>query len=229
MPCPQKAAVRSPGERFSQVRIHPEHYLAKQLRSLLSVGIWGYAVRIALRSMPFNRMNVLFAILSISYISAIFLFADSPAVSAVAVYNPFSLLHIPLYAILTLLIILSLLPFKLFHLFQHNVLLDDPNALNEINDPIVPNDPHALSVSITLNGPNAPNAINAINSKNRLLIAGLVSFIVAGADEYYQSFIATREASITDVLLDAVGIALAIWLALQFIKWHKISLKRWIG
>jgi hypothetical protein len=192
--------------------------------------IWrnSYAVRIALSTMPFNRINVLFAILSISYISAIFLFADSPAVSAVAAYNPFSLLHIPLYALLTLLIILSLLPFKLSHSFRHKVLLDDPNALKEINDPNVPKGPNALSVPITLNGPNTPNAINAFNSKNRLLIAGLVSLIVAGADEYHQSFIATREASITDVLLDAVGIALVLWLALRFIKWHKEILKRWI-
>jgi hypothetical protein len=176
----------------------------------LSVGIWGYAVRIVLSVMSFNRTNLVFAVLSIAYINAIFLFADSPAVSAVAVYNPFSLLHIPLYGVLTLLIVLSIFPLRWFHLFRYKGL-GDSGDLNDLNGP---------------NALNTPDAINAINSKNRLLIAALVSFIVASADEYHQSFIATREASITDVLLDAVGIALAVWLALAFIKWHKSILKR---
>src|SRR4030042_4954086 len=53
-----------------------------------------------------------FAALSVAYISAIFLFADSPIPSGLATYNPYSLLHIPLYGILTGLMVLSLLPFK---------------------------------------------------------------------------------------------------------------------
>ena len=52
-------------------------------------------------------MNILFSILSAAYIAGIFLFADSPMVSDVAPVNPYSLLHIPLYGILTILLILS--------------------------------------------------------------------------------------------------------------------------
>jgi hypothetical protein len=52
-------------------------------------------------------MNPLFSILSLSYIAAIFLLADSPVVSDIAAFNPYSLLHIPLYGILTLLLIFS--------------------------------------------------------------------------------------------------------------------------
>ncbi len=53
-------------------------------------------------------MNSVYAILSAGYIWAIFLLADSGAVSRLGKFNPFSLLHIPLYGILTLLILLSL-------------------------------------------------------------------------------------------------------------------------
>ena len=172
-------------------------------------------MRFARCAAPFNRTNLLFAILSVGYIAAIFLFADSPAVSAVAVYNPFSLLHIPLYAVLTLLNILSILPFK-FSDFFRQIGAHDANHLNDVN---------AIDA---MNAANEKNTINPMNPMNRLMIAGLVSFIVAVADEYHQSFIPTREASITDILLDAVGIAFAVLVALRFIKWHKGSLKRWI-
>lgn len=52
-------------------------------------------------------MNIFFSVLSAFYITGIFLLADSPMVSDVAPFNPYSLLHIPLYGILTLLLILS--------------------------------------------------------------------------------------------------------------------------
>jgi VanZ family protein len=52
-------------------------------------------------------MNVFFSVLSAAYITGIFLFADSPMVSDVAPFNPYSLLHIPLYGVLTVLLILS--------------------------------------------------------------------------------------------------------------------------
>ena len=52
-------------------------------------------------------MNPFFSILSLAYIAGIFLLADSPVVSDVAPFNPYSLLHIPLYGILTILLILS--------------------------------------------------------------------------------------------------------------------------
>jgi VanZ family protein len=57
-------------------------------------------------------MNILFLILSAAYIAGIFLLADSPMVSDVSAFNPYSILHIPLYGILTLLLILSFPPSK---------------------------------------------------------------------------------------------------------------------
>ena len=53
-------------------------------------------------------MNPFYALLSAAYIFAIFFLADSGAVSQIGEFNPYSLLHIPLYGILTLLILLSL-------------------------------------------------------------------------------------------------------------------------
>ena len=143
-------------------------------------------------------MNLFFAILSrvALHISSSFFFADSPAVSAVAPYNPFSLLHIPLYAILTLLIVLSLVPFKSFPFFRQ-IGAHDANNLNAVN-------------AGAMNAVNAKNPINPINPRNRLMIAGFLSFIVAVADEYHQSLFPTREGSFTDILLDVVGIALAL-------------------
>ncbi len=55
-------------------------------------------------------MNVIFSILSVIYISAIFLFSDSPMVSNIAKFNPYSLFHIPLYGILTVFIVFSFFP-----------------------------------------------------------------------------------------------------------------------
>jgi VanZ family protein len=53
-------------------------------------------------------MNLFFAFLSAAYIFAIFFLADSGAISQIGEFNPYSLLHVPLYGILTLLILLSL-------------------------------------------------------------------------------------------------------------------------
>ena len=52
-------------------------------------------------------MNIFFSVLSAAYIVGIFLLADSSVVSDIAPFNPYSLLHVPLYGILTLLLILS--------------------------------------------------------------------------------------------------------------------------
>jgi len=71
-------------------------------------------------------MNPIFSILSIGYIAGIFLCADSPMVSDMTTFNPYSLLHIPLYGILTLLLILSFSPRK-------NRFLNPTNATNPSN------------------------------------------------------------------------------------------------
>jgi hypothetical protein len=131
-----------------------------------------------------------FSALSLAYIAGIFLLADSPVVSDVAPFNPYSLLHIPLYGILTLLLILSFSPFKLSVIKRGNRanLRNQPNATNS-TDPI--------------------NPINPINSRN-CLIAGSIALGVAVADEIHQAYIPSRQASVTDVFLDIVGIILCI-------------------
>jgi VanZ family protein len=55
-----------------------------------------------------QKMNPFFASLSAAYIFAIFFFADSPAVSQISEFNPYSLLHIPLYGVLAGLLLLAL-------------------------------------------------------------------------------------------------------------------------
>jgi VanZ family protein len=55
-------------------------------------------------------MRLFFLILSIAYVVAIFFLADSPVVYTLSSYNPHSLLHIPLYAGLAILLVLSSFP-----------------------------------------------------------------------------------------------------------------------
>jgi hypothetical protein len=129
-----------------------------------------------------------FTFLSIIYIAAIFLLADSHVVSELAPFNPYSLLHIPLYGILTVLLIFSFLPLN----FKSNVT----NVLNEHN----------------------ASTHQRINALARILVAGFIALIVAIADEIHQSFIPTRDASITDVFLDCVGITLALGFISQLHK-----------
>ena len=71
-------------------------------------------------------MPIFFRVLSAAYIAGIFLLADSPMVSDVAPFNPYSLLHIPLYGILTLLLILSFSP-------QWEKFVNPTNSIDPIN------------------------------------------------------------------------------------------------
>ena len=52
-------------------------------------------------------MNPFFTVLSAAYIFGIFFLADSSAVSQIGEFNPYSLLHIPLYGVLTGLLLLA--------------------------------------------------------------------------------------------------------------------------
>jgi VanZ family protein len=54
--------------------------------------------------------QIFFSLLSICYIAAIFILAGSPIVRSLSLFNPYSLLHIPFYGILTLLLIFSFIP-----------------------------------------------------------------------------------------------------------------------
>jgi len=134
----------------------------------------------------------IFSVLSIFYISGIFLLAGSPYISKIATFNPYSILHIPLYGILTALLILSFVPIS-----------------HSSNNPLT----QSTNDSMT----KLPN-----NLMPRCIIAGLIALGVAIADEVHQTYIPGREASFTDVLLDAIGIALVLLLIHRIFRW-KIS------
>ncbi len=53
-------------------------------------------------------MRILFSIVSILYTACIFFLAGSPVVETLSEFNPYSLLHIPLYGILAILLALSI-------------------------------------------------------------------------------------------------------------------------
>jgi len=129
-------------------------------------------------------MNVLFSILSIAYIAGIFLFADSPMVSDIATFSPYSLLHIPLYGVLTLLLVFSF-----------------SRPKRRLISPI--------------GSTNSRNSINAVNPIN-YLIAGIIAFVVAIADEIHQAYIPKRHASIIDVFLDVIGIIICLLFIYRF-------------
>ena len=139
---------------------------------------------------PCSMQRVFFASLSCIYIAGIFLFADSSVVSTLAAFNPYSLLHIPLYGVLTVLLIFSFMPLKF-------------KLLNSINP---------------RNSTNAINATNTINLRARYLLPGGIASVVAIADEIHQAYVPGRDASITDVLLDLVGIILVIFFFSRLLK-----------
>jgi VanZ family protein len=132
-----------------------------------------------------KQMRLIFFIFSIGYIVAIFLFAGSPVVSDLAAFNTNSLLHIPLYGILTTLLIFSFVPVK----------------LNRMNG-------------------STHQRINA-STYLRFFPPVFITLMVAIVDEIYQSVIPIRNASVTDVFLDAIGIALAIFFVLKFYRKKK--------
>ena len=132
-------------------------------------------------------MRILSSLLSILYIAAIFLLAGSPIVEKLSTFNPHSLLHIPLYGILTVFLIFSIFPIT----------------------------PRRRSKT----APQKPtNQTKQINPRPRIFIAGLMALGVAIFDEIYQIYIPQRNASITDVLLDLIGISLAVTLILKIHK-----------
>ena len=140
-------------------------------------------------------MRFFFKLASAAYISGIFLLAGSPVVERLGQFNPYSLLHIPLFGILTLLLIFS----KWSSTFS--------NRGNPTNSKYPT---------------NPTNSKNPTNSSN-LAVAGIIALVVAIADEIYQSFIPFRDASVTDVFLDLIGVLLALSLILYLYRKKKHS------
>ena len=128
-----------------------------------------------------------FRLFSVAYIGAIFFFADSSVVSDLAPFNPYSLLHIPLYGILTLLLVFSFVPLKSHSTYSTN------------------------STYLT----HSDNSTNLTHS-TRFVVVGLVATMVGVADEIHQAYVPGRNASVTDVCLDVVGIALCLFVVKHF-------------
>ena len=136
-------------------------------------------------------MRPLIAFLTVGYITAIFLLAELPIVNKLLTFNPYSLLHIPLYGILTVLLFFSFFPIAL-----------QPNR---------PNDSTAQRQNKLV--PQLPD-----NLMPRLLYVGIISSGVAIADEIHQAYLPGRDASITDVFLDMIGIILIMLLIMLYYK-----------
>jgi VanZ family protein len=113
-------------------------------------------------------MNLLYTSLSAAYIFAIFFLADSGAASRIGEFNPYSLLHIPLYGVLAILVLLSLCTGKEGYRPQ------------------------------------------------RLVVGGVFTAVVGAVDEFHQTFIPTRDGSLGDVLLDVLGVVLAVLVFRRF-------------
>jgi hypothetical protein len=159
-------------------------------------------------------MRLLFTILSIAYIAGIFLFADSSVVSTLAAFNPYSLLHIPLYGVLTVLLIFSFIPIT-------QLPVNSLNRRNQINQRNL----SRLSRSESVRGEmrslfhwDQMNQRNQRNWKNFFLLPGGIASVVAIADEIHQAYVPGRDASITDVLLDLVGIILVLFFFFRLLK-----------
>jgi VanZ family protein len=126
-------------------------------------------------------MNLFFVFLSAVYVFVIFFLADSGVVSQIGDFNPYSLLHLPLYGLLTLLLLLSL---------------------------------------CTGGGKL---------TRGRFIAAGLIAGIVGSMDEFHQSFIPTRDGSITDVLLDSLGIILTLFFFYRLFPRFQASFSKILG
>jgi VanZ family protein len=111
-------------------------------------------------------VRLFFFFFSVVYVSVIFLFAGSPIVTEISRFNPYSLLHVPLYGILA-------------------VLLDR-----------------------SFGGAG----------RIRFFLPGVIALGVAVADEVNQIFTPGREGSVTDVILDLVGISLFVLLSARLRK-----------
>jgi hypothetical protein len=136
-------------------------------------------------------MRILFSILSFFYVASIFILAGSPVARTLSGFNPYSLLHIPLYGIMTLLLVFSLVPIP--RRFKHG--------------------------SIQPNGDSARRrSRGTAGLKLRLFVAGGIALVVGTFDEIHQLSVPGRDASAGDVVLDMVGIAIALLLCFILFK-----------
>ncbi len=136
-------------------------------------------------------MRIFFSVLSLCYIAAIFILAGSPVAETLSEFNAYSLLHIPLYGVLAILLILSIVPI--------------PRGFKDAS-----NQPSSDSAR--------PRSKGTAGITIRLFIAGAIAWVVGIFDEIHQLSVPGREGSAGDVALDAVGIALALLLCFVLFK-----------
>jgi hypothetical protein len=135
-------------------------------------------------------MRILFSILSFFYVAAIFILAGSPAVDTLSEFNPYSLLHIPLFGILAFLLIFSMVPI-----------------------------PWGFKVSIQPGNDSRELPSEETNGlKLRFFIAGGIALVVGISDEIHQLYVPGRNGSAVDVVLDMVGITIALLLCSRLLK-----------
>lgn len=144
-------------------------------------------------------MKILFSLLSLFYIASIFILAGSPVVQRLSEFNPYSLLHIPLYGILAFLLALSIVPIT---------RRSKDSSIQQSNDST-----RLRSKERTV-------------LRFRLFIAGWIAFAVGIFDEAHQLYVPGRDASVTDVVLDLVGITLALVLFFGLFKTGVVNLKQ---
>ena len=144
-------------------------------------------------------MTILFSLLSLFYIASIFILAGSPVTESLSEYNPYSLLHIPLYGILAFLLALSIVPVR--RRPQNRSIQQD-------------------------DGLTMPAVKKRASLKLRLFVVGVVSLVVGSLDEVHQLYIPGRDGSIIDIGLDIVGIAVALVLFFGLFKTGVLNFKK---
>ena len=141
-------------------------------------------------------LRIVCSLLSVAYIASIFVLAGSPVVRTLSEFNPYSLLHIPLYGIMTLLLVFSLVPIPTG--FRYGSMQSESD-------------------------PARPRSRGTVGLKLRLVVAGAIAWVVGILDEIHQLSVPNRDASAGDVVLDMVGIALALLLCLILFKTRSIK------
>ena len=128
-------------------------------------------------------MRILFSLLSIFYIASIFVLAGSPVAETLSEFNPYSLLHIPLYGIMTFLLVFSMVPI-----------------------------PGGFKVGSIRSGSDStgPRPGGTVGWMLRFFVSGAIALTVGILDEVHQLSVPGRDASAGDVVLDLVGIAIAL-------------------
>lgn len=136
-------------------------------------------------------MRILFSLLSLFYIASIFVLAGSPVAETLSEFNPYSLLHIPLYGIMTVLLVFSMVPVA-------------PGFKGE-----------SIRSGSDSTGPRSGGTAGRML---RFFVSGAIAAAVGVLDEVHQLYVPGREGSASDVALDLVGIVIALLLCFWLFK-----------